>query len=109
MRAERSFLGPYVLIDAGPEPYGPPPVRRGAFPFRTERMKPLLIVGILVAALGVFVLANGLSYPSHRSVVKVGDFEAGVQETHAVPQWAGIVALVGGVVLIGVGLRGRKA
>jgi drug/metabolite transporter (DMT)-like permease len=71
-------------------------------------MKPWLLAGIVVAALGVFVLARGISYPSHRSVMRVGDLEASVQEQHAVPAWLGVVAVAGGALMIGAGLRGRK-
>jgi hypothetical protein len=108
VRNERSFTGPYILIEAGPELRGPPPARRRAFPLSTEHMRPLLIGGILVIALGVFVLAHGLRYPGQHTIVKIGDFAAGVQETRAVPRWAGVVALAGGVMMIGFGLRGRK-
>lgn len=72
-------------------------------------MKPLIIGGIVVAALGAFVLTKGLSYDSQRSVVRVAGLEASVQEQRAVPTWAGIAAVVGGAVMIGAGLRGRKA
>ena len=72
-------------------------------------MKPLLIAGILVAALGAFVLISGISYPTHRSVMHVGDFRASVQEEHAIPRWIGIVAVAGGALMIGVGLRGRRS
>lgn len=71
-------------------------------------MKPLLIAGILVAALGAFVLVRGISYSSNRSVVKVGDFQASVQEQRAIPTWVGIVAVAGGALMIGAGLRGRR-
>ena len=72
-------------------------------------MKPLLIAGIVVAALGAFVLVRGLTYSSNRSVVKVGDFQASVQEQRAIPTWVGVVAIAGGAVMIGYGLRGRKS
>jgi hypothetical protein len=72
-------------------------------------MKPLTIVGIVLIALGAFVLIQGISYPSHRSTLKVGDLEASVQEQRAVPRWLGVVAVAGGALMIGAGLRGRKA
>ena len=72
-------------------------------------MKPLLIAGIVVAIVGVLMLTGRLSLPTNRSVVRVGDLEASVQEQRAMPLWAGIVALAGGALMIGIGLRGRKA
>jgi drug/metabolite transporter (DMT)-like permease len=72
-------------------------------------MKPLLIAGIVVVALGAFVLVRGISYPSNHHIMRIGDFQASVQQDRAVPQWAGIAAVLGGAVMIGVGLRGRKS
>jgi hypothetical protein len=72
-------------------------------------MKPWIIAGLVVVALGAFVLARGLSYPSHRSMMRVGDLEASVQEQHAIPRWLGVVAIAGGALMIGAGLRHGKA
>ena len=71
-------------------------------------MKSLLIVGIVVAVLGAAVLTRGLSYPSHRSMMRIGDLQASVQQERAVPTWVGVVLLAGGAVMIGAGLRGRR-
>jgi hypothetical protein len=71
-------------------------------------MKALLIAGLVVAALGAVVLVRGLSYPSHRSVMRIGDLQATVQQDRAVPQWAGIAAVAAGALLIGASLRSRK-
>jgi hypothetical protein len=72
-------------------------------------MKLLILAGLVVAALGVFVLTRGISYPMHRSAMRVGDFEASVQEQRPIPRWVGVVAVAGGALMIGAGLRGRKA
>jgi hypothetical protein len=71
-------------------------------------MKLLLVAGVVVAALGALVLTKGISYPMHRSAMRVGGFEASVQEERAIPRWVGIVAVAGGALMIGAGLRGRK-
>ena len=71
-------------------------------------MKALLIAGLVVAALGAFVLVRGISYPSHRSVMRIGDLQATVQQDRAVPVWAGIAAVAAGALMIGAGWRGRK-
>jgi hypothetical protein len=71
-------------------------------------MRPLTIAGILLAVLGAFILVRGLTYRSDRSVLKVGDLEAKVEERRTIPPWVGGVALLGGIVLIGMGARGRK-
>jgi len=71
-------------------------------------MKPQLLLGIVIAGLGAFIVLRGFNYGSQRSVVRVGDFQASVQEERAVPTWVGGVAIVGGLLLVGAGLRGRR-
>ena len=68
-------------------------------------MRILQIVGALLIAGGLFVLIKAPSYSSDKSVLKIGDVEAKVTQEHAVPPWAGGVALAAGVVLIVVGAR----
>jgi hypothetical protein len=71
-------------------------------------MKPSLLIGIVLVLLGGFVLARGLSYSSNRSVIKVGDFKASVEERRSVPTWVGALAIVGGLALVIAGSR-RKS
>jgi uncharacterized membrane protein len=70
-------------------------------------MRPLALVGILLVILGAFILFRGMSYKSKDEVLKVGDLKASVEQKHAVPTWAGGLALVAGVVLIGAGMKRR--
>jgi drug/metabolite transporter (DMT)-like permease len=70
-------------------------------------MRPLTLVGILLLALGVFILSRGMSYKSKDEVLKVGDLKASVTEKHAVPTWVGGLAIVAGVVLIAGGMKRR--
>jgi len=66
----------------------------------------LIIAGLLIAALGVSVLMGKLQYPQEKDVVKIGTFSASMQQEQTVPQWAGIVGLViGGVLVLGGVLR----
>jgi hypothetical protein len=71
-------------------------------------MKPSLLIGIVLVLLGGFVLVRGLSYSSNRSVIKVGDFKASVEEKRTVPTWVGALAIVGGLALVIAGSR-RKS
>jgi uncharacterized cupredoxin-like copper-binding protein len=71
-------------------------------------MKPQLIAGILLAVLGAFIVFRGLTYGSQRSVIQVGDMKASVDARRSVPTWVGGVAIVGGVLLIGAGVRRRQ-
>ena len=70
-------------------------------------MRPLTLVGILLLALGAFILFRGMSYNSKDEVLKVGDLKASVTEKHAVPTWVGGLAIVAGVVLIAGGMKRR--
>jgi hypothetical protein len=75
-------------------------------------MKPLLLIGALVALLGVVTLA----FPAFRTrdtkdVAKLGDVTIQSHENvlHVIPPTASIVAIVlgGGLMLAGVVLKGR--
>jgi uncharacterized membrane protein len=70
-------------------------------------MRPLTLVGIVLLLLGAFVLFRGMSYKSKDEVLRVGDLKASVEQRHAVPTWAGGVAIVAGIVLIAAGMKRR--
>ena len=70
-------------------------------------MRPLTIAGLILLLLGGFVLLRGLSYTSQKSVLKVGDFHATVEERQTVPPWIGAGAVVAGIVLLVAGSRRR--
>lgn len=71
-------------------------------------MKILQIIGAVLIAAGLYVLIKGASYPSDRSLFKVGDVEAKIEERHAVPPWVGGVGIAAGVVLVVVGMGKRS-
>jgi len=68
-------------------------------------MRPVTIAGVLLLALGAFILFRGLSYTSDRSVLKVGEFQASVEERRTVPAWAGALIAVAGIALLVTGRR----
>jgi hypothetical protein len=70
-------------------------------------MRSALIAGIVLAAVGAFVVFKGVSYTQDESVFKLGAIEAKMQQKRRVPEWIGGVALGAGVVLVFVGLRKR--
>jgi hypothetical protein len=73
-------------------------------------MKPIVIVGIILAVLGAVVLfTGGLGYASHRSMMSVGDLHVSAEQQRVVPPWVGGVAIVGGLLLVGAGVRERSA
>jgi len=70
-------------------------------------MRPLSLIGIVLLALGAFIVFRGATYKSRDQVLKVGDLKASVEEKHAVPTWVGGAAIVAGVVLLAAGMRRR--
>ena len=86
---------------------------RRAAPFATTHwrkpMKPISIAGIIIAVLGAVVLVRGLTYPDRENVVRIGDVQVSANTRRAVPTWVGVAAVVGGVLLVGVGMQGKKA
>jgi len=68
-------------------------------------MRFLQVLGVILIAGGLFVLIQGPSYTSEKSVFKIGDVEAKVAQQRSIPPWAGGAALVAGVVLLVAGAR----
>lgn len=71
-------------------------------------MKAGVIVGIILIAAGIYVVAGQASYNRNREVLKIGGIEASVQESRLIPPWAGAIAIAVGGVLVFAGLRGSK-
>ena len=73
-------------------------------------MNPTKVIGIILIVVGALGLAyGGFSYTQEKTAVKIGPLELSVQEKKSIniPLWAGIGALVVGVVLVGVGGKSR--
>ena len=72
-------------------------------------MKPQVIAGIVLVVLGALVLlfTGGLSFGSQRSVMRVGALHVSAEEQRVIPAWVGGVAIVGGLLLVGTGVRRR--
>lgn len=68
-------------------------------------MRTLQIAGVVLIALGLWIIIRPPSYSSQESVFKLGDLEAKVHEQRPVPGWAGGIALGAGLVLVLVGSR----
>ena len=70
-------------------------------------MRPQALIGIVLLIFGAFIVFRGMSYKSKDEVLRVGDLKASVEEKHAVPTWAGGIAIVAGVVLVAAGMKRR--
>ena len=69
-------------------------------------MRAFVAIGVLLIALGGFILAGKLTYKTSEKVVDVGILKAEVHEKKSLPEWTGAVALIAGVVFL---LWGRRA
>jgi hypothetical protein len=68
-------------------------------------MKPMVIVGALIVAAGLYVLLNGASFTKDSTVLKAGPLEAHMEKKEPIPPWAGGIAVVVGIGFIGLGMR----
>jgi hypothetical protein len=65
-------------------------------------MKAMLLVGVILVGLGIAALLGVLDFSQKKEVLRIGGLEASVQDRQAIPQWAGIAAIVlGGVLVVG--------
>ena len=72
-------------------------------------MKPATVIGIILIVIGIVALVyQGITYTTREKVVDLGPLkvEAKREKTIPLPPVVGIVALVGGIVLVAV--SGRK-
>lgn len=70
-------------------------------------MRAFIVAGILLLAVGAFVLLRGGTFTSRRDVLKVGDVKITADSRESIPPWLGGAAVVAGAVLIVSGMRKR--
>lgn len=70
-------------------------------------MRGLQISGVILIAIGLWIIIRPPSYSREESVFKFGDVEAKMQQQHPVPGWLGGLALGAGLVLVVVGVARR--
>jgi uncharacterized membrane protein HdeD (DUF308 family) len=71
-------------------------------------MKPIALIGVLLIILGIVALAyQGISYTKKDKVVDLGPLkvETEKKETIPLPPVLGVIAVVGGIVLVAVSAR----
>jgi len=68
-------------------------------------MRALQISGLVLIAIGLWIIIRPPGYSHEETVLKFGDIEAKMQQQRTVPEWAGGIALGAGIVMVLVGLR----
>ena len=71
-------------------------------------MKPIMILGVVLIAIGVIALAyQGITYTTREKVIDIGPIEATkkTEKTIPLPPLIGVSALAGGIVLVLTGSR----
>jgi hypothetical protein len=72
-------------------------------------MKPIAIVGLLIALAGAWVTINGGSFTTREEIVDIGDVEISADREREIPMWAGIGAIVVGLAMVGAGMSKKGA
>jgi uncharacterized membrane protein HdeD (DUF308 family) len=71
-------------------------------------MKPATVIGVILIVIGIVALAyQGITYTTRENVVDLGPLkvEAKRERTIPLPPVVGVIALVGGIVLVAVSAR----
>ena len=71
-------------------------------------MKPAAVIGVILIVIGIVALAyQGITYTTREKVVDLGPLkvEAKRERTIPLPPVVGVIALVGGIVLVAVSAR----
>ncbi|MFN0181636.1 MAG: hypothetical protein ACKVZ0_22740 [Gemmatimonadales bacterium] len=64
-------------------------------------MRPRLIAGVIVLALGIVLLVRGGTFTSRQDVLKVGDIKVTADQRQSIPPWVGgLVVAVGAAILL---------
>ena len=74
-------------------------------------MKPIMLIGIALIALGVVAFAyQGITYTSREKIIDIGPIQATHETSKTIPlsPILGGVSLVGGIVLVLIGNRAKR-
>jgi hypothetical protein len=63
------------------------------------------VIGAVLIVVGAVVLLQGVSFSKNETVLQIGGLKAQVKRDEPVPAWAGIAAVVAGLVLVGIGMK----
>jgi hypothetical protein len=71
-------------------------------------MRRLHLIGTILIIAGLFAALRGITYRSRHNDLRVGDFQASLDERQTIPPWIGWVAAGTGLVLVVADMRLRR-
>jgi hypothetical protein len=72
-------------------------------------MRPLVLIGVVLIAIGGFLLYQGGTFKTRDKILEVGDVKVTATDKHVVPTWVAGLAVVAGLGLVVAGAAQRKA
>lgn len=73
-------------------------------------MRPLVLIGIALIAVGGYLFYNGGSFSTRKQVLEVGSVKVTAREEHQAPRWiAAVVAVIGLGLVVGGAARGGRS
>ena len=69
------------------------------------RMRALQISGLVLIAIGLWIIIRPPSYSRDETVLRLGNIEAKMQQQRTVPEWAGGIALGAGIMIVLAGFK----
>lgn len=82
--------------------------RRRAAPNPESLMRPMILFGIVLVALGGFLLIQGGTFTTKEKVIDIGAVEVTADDDHPIPRWAGWVVLAVGAAAIAGGASAKR-
>ncbi len=71
-------------------------------------MRASLIAGLVLIAVGIFLILRPVHYPQDHSVLKIGGLQAKVETEQTLPPWVGGIVLGAGVLILGASLVSKR-
>jgi hypothetical protein len=68
-------------------------------------MRALQISGLVLMAIGLWIIIRPPSYSRDETVLRLGNIEAKMQQQRTVPEWAGGIALGAGIMIVLAGFK----
>ena len=72
-------------------------------------MRPFVLIGVVLIAIGAFLMYQGGTFKTKDKILEVGDVAITADKKHSVPTWAAGLAIVAGLGLVVAGAAQRKA